>query len=244
MKITYLGQCAYIIEMGGVRVVSDPYLSDAIKGWQRAFPAPCTLKEANPDVVIISHNHIDHMDPITLGQYISEGGAAPIAAPAPECFRLEKFGVTNIIEARAEMPFMIGDVKITPIMCAHTEPHTDDAGRFRELSYFIEYGDEKLFFGGDFSMYDGVTARLAAEKPQYIIVPANGRDEARIAAHIIGNTHPWEAAKLAADCGATLIPSHWDLYAENGCSREDITSAAEKYNAKVEILTHGVPFEA
>lgn len=244
MRLTYLGQCGFLVEIAGVRIVTDPYLSDSIESWTRAYAPPCTLWEAKPDLVVISHSHIDHLDPKTLGDYRAADGNCAIAAPAPECAPLEEMGFKNVIYARAEQPFCVGGVKITPIMCAHTEPHTDDLGRFRELSYIIEAGDEKLFFGGDFSLYDGVTQRLAAEKPAYIIVPANGRDEARTANNIIGNTHPWEAAQLAKDCGATLIPSHYDLYAENGCSLDDILSAAAKTGAKVITPKPGIPFDA
>lgn len=244
MKLTYLGQCGFLVEMAGIRIVTDPYLSDSIEGWTRAYEPPCTLAEANPDLVVISHSHIDHLDPATLGAYRAAGGNCAIAAPAPECGPLEKLGFENIIYARAEQSFQVGGVRVTPIMCAHTEPHTDDAGRFRELSYIIEAGGEKLFFGGDLSLYDGLSRRLALEKPQYIIIPANGRDEMRTDRNIIGNTHPWEAAQLAKDCGATLIPSHYDLYAENGCAPEDIRSSASRIGAKLLTPKPGVTIEA
>jgi L-ascorbate metabolism protein UlaG (beta-lactamase superfamily) len=244
MKLTYLGQCGFLVEIAGTRIVTDPYLSDSIERWTRAYAPPCTLAELKPDLVVISHSHIDHMDPATLGAYRAAGGNCAIAAPAPECAPLESLGFENIIYARAEQPFDIGRVRVTPIMCAHTEPHTDDAGRFRELSYFIEADGEKLFFGGDFSLYDGVTQRLAAEKPAYIIIPANGRDEVRTANDIIGNTHPWEAAQLAKACGATLIPSHYDLYSENGCAPEEIRSAASEIGAKLLMPEPGAAFDA
>ena len=83
MKLTYLGQCGFLVETAGVRVVTDPFFGE-IPGWTRAYPAPCTLKDLQPDVVIISHSHMDHLNEPTLAAYRAAGGDCPIAAPAPE----------------------------------------------------------------------------------------------------------------------------------------------------------------
>ncbi len=239
MHLTYLGQCGFLFETAGVRIVTDPYLSDSIATWQRQYPVPCTLADLKPDAVLISHAHCDHLDPQTLRPYRDQGGDCIIAAPAPECAPLYEMGFSRVIPARAEQAFSIGDVRITPIMCAHTEPHADDQGRFRELSYFIESPEGKWFFGGDLSLYDGLRERLCREKPALVILPCNGRDERRTAANIIGNTTAEEAARLARDCGAVLIPAHFDLYAENGCSLSHIEEMAEAAGAQLLRIAPG-----
>lgn len=234
MKLTYLGQCGFLIETAGVRIVTDPFLSDHLHGWKREYPSPCALADLKPDLVIISHSHLDHMNPPTLEAYHASGGDCPIAAPAPECAPLHEMGFSGVIEARAEQPFTVGSVRLTPIMCAHTEPHTDDAGRFRELSYMIESPEGTLFFGGDLSLYDGLAQRIQRDHPSHLILPCNGRDEERTAKNIIGNVTCVEAAQLAKDCGAVLIPAHYDLFLNNGCPLAEIEAAADA--AGVELL--------
>lgn len=81
---TYLGQCCFLLEFDGTRIVTDPHFSE-LRDCPRNYPAPCTLAELAPDAVIISHSHIDHLDPLTLAPYIQAGGQATIHAPAPEC---------------------------------------------------------------------------------------------------------------------------------------------------------------
>ncbi|MBQ4089179.1 MAG: MBL fold metallo-hydrolase [Clostridia bacterium] len=246
MKLTNLGQCGFVIETGGAKLVTDPYLSYTVDEnhyseatpWVRLYAPPCALIDAAPDVVVISHSHDDHMDPKTLGDYRAAGGDCVIAAPAPECGKLEELGFSNIVYARAEQAFEAKGFKVTPIICAHTEPHVDDRGSFRELSYIIEAEGKKLLFGGDLSIYDGLVERVARENIDYALIPANGRDDERTANDIIGNTDAAEAAYLAAAWDCVLVPTHYDLYAINGCPAEEIIAAAEKAGAK--ILMPGV----
>lgn len=249
MKLRYLGQCGFLIDTGDIKIVTDPHLSDLLgrfateeMPWRRLYPPPCALIDLKPDLVLISHDHGDHMDPITLGEYRAAGGDCAIAAAEPVCGRLVDMGFSNIIKARAERKFEIGGVVITPIPCAHTELHTVE-GMFRELSYLIEVGGKTLFFGGDMSLYDGLFERLAREKIDYMMIPANGRDEYRTSRHIIGNTNCREAARLAADLGAGFIPTHHDLYECNGCPADEIALAAEEAGARLIVIAPGAEIE-
>ncbi|MBM4156167.1 MAG: hypothetical protein FJ221_14250 [Lentisphaerae bacterium] len=66
MKATWLGQSGYLLEGGGVRLAIDPYLSDAVEraqGLKRLVPPPCTVAELAPDVLLITHDHLDHLRP-------------------------------------------------------------------------------------------------------------------------------------------------------------------------------------
>lgn len=251
MKLTNLGQCGFVIEAGGKRLVTDPYLSYTVDEkhyseatpWKRLYEPPCALIDVKPDVVVISHSHDDHMDPKTLGDYRAAGWDCIVAAPAPECGKLEELGFSNIVYARAEQAFEACGFKVTPIICAHTEPHVDDMGRFRELSYIIEAEGKKLLFGGDLSIYDGLVERVARENIDYALIPANGRDDERTANDIIGNTDAKEAAQLAAAWGCVLVPTHYDLYAINGCPAEEITAAADGAGAKYIMLKVGETIE-
>ncbi|NLG24968.1 MAG: MBL fold metallo-hydrolase, partial [Clostridiales bacterium] len=205
LTITYLGQCGFLIEGEGARIATDPYLSDYVDKllysertpWKRLYPPPTTLARLRPDAVAISHAHYDHMDPETIGQYLAAGGEAVFAAPAPEVPALGALGVQKVIEARAEQPFAVGGATITPIACAHTQFHTDDQGRFHELSYLIELDGNVVFFGGDMSLYDGLAERLACANCHLLLLPVNGRDAARTENDIIGNIDAAEAAALA-----------------------------------------------
>ncbi|MBQ3222944.1 MAG: MBL fold metallo-hydrolase [Clostridia bacterium] len=240
LKVTYLGQCCFLLEADGIRIVTDPYLSNYVdknhEGWKREYEAPCALKELKPDLVLISHSHDDHMDPQTLGEYRKSGGNAAIAAPAPETGLLKDIGFSRIIDARAEREFHCKDAVITPIACAHTTLDMDENGRFRNLSYLIDFGECCVFFGGDMSLYDGLKERILLENCDLLLLPCNGRDEERTSQGIIGNTTAEEAAQLSAELGVPFIPAHHDLYVHNGRPTEEIVQAAKDAGAEIFVL--------
>ena len=238
-RLTALGQCGFLLDTGKTRIVTDPFLSDSVDRmfysektpWKRRYAPPCTLAALKPDAVVISHSHTDHMDPWTLGPYAKEDGSALILAPAPECAPLTEWGLKHIHPARAEEEVFVGEVRILPIPCAHTELHRDERGDFRELSYFLCFGDQKIFFGGDMSLYPGLEERLAKEKPTLLLLPCNGADEKRTELGVIGNIGHREACALSASLRVPFIPMHHDLYDFNGCAEDVILAEAEKTGA-------------
>jgi L-ascorbate metabolism protein UlaG (beta-lactamase superfamily) len=244
LVITYLGQCGFLMDFGDTRIATDPYLSDYVDKtcssvqtpWQRLYPPPVTLHELMPGGILISHSHEDHLDPWTLQPYLSKNPSCKVAAPAPECGILERIGASGIIHARAEESFFIGSVKVTPIPCAHTQLHTDEAGRFRELSYIMEHGNIRVFFGGDMSQYDGLHKRMLEAGLHLLLLPVNGGDAERTSKGIIGNIGCAQAASLAASLNVPYIPMHHDLYAINGCAQEEIIMAAEAAKAQAHLL--------
>lgn len=236
MLIRYLGQCGFAFQFKSVCLVTDPYLSDYVDkncsddqlSWVRAYPPPLTLKEVKPDVILISHGHVDHLDPWTLGPYAQEAPAVPIVVPALVRTIGERFGFENVIPAFAEKTIRHGDLTITPIPCAHTEIHYDADGNCCELSYFIECEGVRIFFAGDMSLYPGVAERVEAFAPDIVALPVNGRSDRLTALNVIGNLNHVEAIQLAKQCRARLlIPMHHDLYSVNGCDPEIVRKAAD-----------------
>src|SRR5206468_9475492 len=63
------GNAAVLIEAGGVRVLTDPWLSERVGPWRRARPCgfgPDLLQGVS--AVLISHAHPDHLDPASLAR--------------------------------------------------------------------------------------------------------------------------------------------------------------------------------
>jgi Beta-lactamase superfamily domain len=68
LRVTWLGHSTTLIEIGGLRVLTDPVWGSrasplSLAGPKRFQPVPVALREMPPvDLVIISHDHYDHLD--------------------------------------------------------------------------------------------------------------------------------------------------------------------------------------
>ena len=242
MKITFLGQCGFLLEGNAQRIVIDPYLSDFLDKnfskedvqWKRLFPPPTSLTCLNPDVILISHKHYDHLDPWTIRPYIEAGGKALFVAPYAAKERLEKQGVKNVCYIDAGETMKIGDCSIRAIACAHMELHVGSNGHYRELSYGIEESGNRILFAGDMMLRAGLEEEVRALACQLLLLPCNGRDAWRDAHNIVGNMTAEEAAAFAKNVGASMfIPMHHDLYDINRCNAEEIRVAAQKNDIAV-----------
>ena len=244
IKIHHLGQAGFSIKTESAHIIIDPYLSYSVDDgdkWTRKF-APPVLPENLTDVhiVLLSHDHLDHIDPETLRGIAKASPSCKFAASAYYAkSRLTEIGINeeNIIPLECDVMFAVTDnVTVTPIPAAHEELHPCIPGGYSELGFIINVSGTKIYHGGDTCVYEGLCDRIKGVDVG--ILPVNGRDEIRHQMNCIGNMNSEEAAKLANDAEIGLvIPCHWELYELNGETPENIRAAFSKYpHVKYELL--------
>lgn len=81
--VSWLGHSAMLMRVGGLWVLIDPVLSDTAGpvpgfGPARLTRLPLALKDLPPiDVVLVSHDHYDHLDLRTVQALMAQAGAPP-----------------------------------------------------------------------------------------------------------------------------------------------------------------------
>lgn len=238
LPITYFGQESMHIAHSGMQILVDPYLSDYVDQnccsenviWKRRYPAPVKAEELTEiDVVLCTHSHYDHADPITLAALAKSSSKAVFIVPAPIVDTVASYGVekSRIIGAYAGKPLSVGALTVSPFPAAHEELSPDENGNYACLSYKLEIGGFTLFHAGDCLVYEGLIERLG--KVDVMMLPVNGRSYfKRYRDDIIGNMTAYEAADLAQTVGAKLlIPMHFDLYDVNCVATSGVVDAIE-----------------
>lgn len=248
LRITWLGQAGFRIELDGAVVVVDPWLSPHE---DRLIPsAPLELAADGARVLLVTHEHLDHLDLPFLPQFLERAPDARIVMPAAIAELVE--GV--VPESRLVLvdPYDVVEVEgvevhVTPAFhgLGLEDAYGDGSavgGRPRFVGYALGR-NRRVYHAGDTIVTDELADALGGLDVAVALLPINGRDAEREARGIIGNMDAAEAVELALAVKArTLVPYHWDGFAGNTVDPETAVDAA---SGRLDVLvpTRLVPLE-
>lgn len=247
LKFQYLGQAGLRITDSTTTIVIDPYLSysvDRLEGfppgfWTRNYPPPIDPRRlADVNLVLCSHDHLDHTDPATLGPIAQASPHCRFAGPIPAIARMHATGIhlSRCIALNAGQCLAINEVLIETIAAAHESYEIDAAGNHQFLGFLIRWNGHTIYHAGDTVVTAELSARLEQERIDVGFLPVNGGDEDRRRLGIIGNMDVVAAAELAERRRFGLfIPLHYDLYASNGFSTDEFMRLWTRQPAAKEI---------
>jgi L-ascorbate metabolism protein UlaG (beta-lactamase superfamily) len=203
IRITYVGHATVQIEAGGTRLLTDPILRPRVAHLRRIVPLPPLQELRQPDAVLISHAHLDHLDPPSLRLL----RPCPVVAPRGCGRMLEHAGLGDVIEAVPGERLRIGSTEVAAALLAH-DGRRHPLSRAREtLGYFVE-GPEGIFFAGDTDLFDGMRAFAGALDVALLPIWGWGARVGR------GHLDPARAARAAALLEPRVaVPIHWGTLA-------------------------------
>lgn len=234
----WLGQAGFWFDSGAHNILIDPYLSDSLakkyagqaNDHQRMMEPPITADELlQPDIVLITHAHTDHMDPETLGPLAQRFPELPFVVPRAKLdVARERIGAdANLIPVSdGEMIKPLPGLTLQVLPAAHERLERDGEDNAVFLGYGIRTDGLTLYHSGDSIPFDGLMESVRQLAPDIALLPVNGRDETRLAAGIPGNFTLEEAVTLCQDAGiAWMIPHHFGMFAFNTLDEEIIDAA-------------------
>jgi L-ascorbate metabolism protein UlaG (beta-lactamase superfamily) len=197
LELTYVGHATVLIELDGVRIVTDPVLRPRLGPLRRHGPIPDPAHLAPLDGVLLSHGHPDHFDG---GSLRAIPGAPPLIVPRGLGSTASSSGLP-VVEVDANDCIDIGPVRVTAVPARHQR--WPRQRRARPLGYLIE-GSVGVYFAGDTAMYPGM-AGLAGHV-DVALLPVGRWGPPRGPARL----DPSTAVDAAALVGATVaVPIHW-----------------------------------
>lgn len=155
-RITFVNHSTFLIQAGGINILTDPVWSERVSpvsfaGPQRFHPPGIRFEDLPPiHLVLLSHNHYDHMDLPTLRNLHNRFQPVMVAPLGNQAF-LEKQG----FRIPKELDWWDGFEALPQCnITATPASHFSGRGFFdRDKSlwcgYFIEVGGKRIYFVGD-----------------------------------------------------------------------------------------------
>ncbi len=153
LVMSYLGHSTVVLEMDGVRVLTDPILRRRVGPLVRSAPPIHVDAWSEIDVVVLSHSHWDHLD---LGSLRLLGTHVPLVVPMGMGRRLRARGFRQVHEVTP------GDVVELAGLAIETTPALHRGfgppiGSTDLAVGFLIAGSRTVYFAGDTALFAGMS---------------------------------------------------------------------------------------
>jgi L-ascorbate metabolism protein UlaG (beta-lactamase superfamily) len=200
-RITYVGHSTVLVELDGVRLLTDPLLRARLLHLRRVGPVDHSALE-KPDAVLLSHVHFDHLDFPSLRRL---GRNTRIVVPQGAGRFVERKGFTEVTELAIGQELLIGSLVVRGAPAIHDSARRPLGVRAVPMGHVIE-GSTRIYFAGDTDVFDGMAALAPVD---LALLPIWGWGPT------LGHGHmsPKEAAEAARLLQASVaIPIHWGTF--------------------------------
>jgi L-ascorbate metabolism protein UlaG (beta-lactamase superfamily) len=137
MKLTYIRWSMTIIETNGLTIITDPVFH--ILGAHQAPKSYTFDRLPRPDLVFLSHTHIDHFAPSVLKRLDPR---TPVWAPSDKLEKLSQLGLQALRGVHEWESDKLRGIRLTAVPAVHSGG---------ELGLVVE-GDRTVYFAGDSSL--------------------------------------------------------------------------------------------
>ena len=170
MKITWLGQGGLLMEKEDLVIMIDPYFSDSvgeINPQKRRRVDVCKeLFDIKPDVMIFTHNHLDHYDPKTVARFIREDTSITVLAPLSVWNEAKNIGGdNNFVVFNRKTTWTQSGVSFSAVRAEHSDEYA--------VGVVIDDGDKKYYITGD-TLYNEEIFKDIPNDIYAMFLPVNG----------------------------------------------------------------------
>jgi L-ascorbate metabolism protein UlaG (beta-lactamase superfamily) len=200
-RIEYVGHATVLVDLDGVRLLTDPLLRNRVAHLRRSAPVPARTGRG-VDAVLISHAHYDHLDLPSLEKL---GKKLPVVVPRGLGGLLRKRRFESVLEVEVGETLAIGSLRIRAVHADHDGSRGPFGASADPVGYVIS-GSKSVYFAGDTDLFD----EMAELGPVDVaLVPIWGWGPGLGSGHL----DPARAAEAVARIRPALtIPIHWGTY--------------------------------
>lgn len=172
VEVTMIGHATLLIQVNGLNLITDPVFSNRASPFQFAGP-----KRVNPpgvsfdklpkiDAVLLTHNHYDHLDILTLGKLVERDNPTIITPLGNDTIVKDAIKAANVVTGDwGDVVEIANNTKIHFEPCHHWSARGMKDRRMALWSAFvIETENTKIYHIGDTGFHSGVNYKAVDEK--------------------------------------------------------------------------------
>ena len=218
-NVLWVGHASIMINHSNLTILTDPHFSDYASplpflGPKRVTTVPFTIPELPLlDVVIISHNHFDHLDEKSIRQIAIYQPNITFLVPLGLKKLLLEWGANNVRELDWWQSIEIKGATFQPTPVQHWSKRSAfDRNKTLWAGWMTQWQDFSFYFAGDTGYsndFKEVSSRLG--NPDLAAIPIGAYEPRKFmkSAHI----NPEEAVMVFNDLGARhAIAIHWGTF--------------------------------
>ncbi len=200
-SVVYVGHATTLIEIDGVRLLTDPLLRRHVGHLKRLVPLGESLPP--PDAVLLSHQHADHLDLPSLRRL---GQSVRLLVPRGVGWFLRRQGFRNVVELSQGEATDVGGLAIEALPAVHDGRRYPFGKKVAAIGYSVT-GSRSFYFAGDTDVFEAMRELAGADAA---LLPVSGWGATVGPGHL----DPARAAEAVSLLRPRLaIPIHWGTYA-------------------------------
>ncbi|GAA4782662.1 MBL fold metallo-hydrolase [Actinomycetospora chlora] len=217
LAVTWLGHASVLLEVDGRRLLVDPVWSERTSpvpgfGPRRLHPPPATLAGIGEvDVVLLTHDHYDHLDRRTVSALARDTGAV-LVAPVGVGAHLRFWGVpaARIVEADWDGVVEVAGLALTCLEARHFSGRGFRRNTTQWAAWKVAGPEHAVYVGGDTGPTEAHARTGAAHGPfDLTVLPIGAYADIWPDIH----TTPEQAVAAHRDLGgAVMLPVHWATF--------------------------------
>jgi L-ascorbate metabolism protein UlaG (beta-lactamase superfamily) len=217
LRAIWFGHSSVLVEIEGVRLMTDPVLSDVVSpvpiGPKRMHPPPIELNDlAGIDAVLISHDHYDHLDMRTIQHLASQGTQFYVGLGIGAHLERWQVAPAQIHEMDWWESLELKNVQINCTPARHYSGRKRQDNSTLWASWVVKGAQRSFYFSGDTGYaehFRAIHARFGTTELNLIKIGAYGTPPSWLDIHM----DPESAIKADQDLGGgLLLPVHWATF--------------------------------
>jgi L-ascorbate metabolism protein UlaG (beta-lactamase superfamily) len=153
-QITWIGHASFLFTLGGRRILVDPVFSHWVGPIARLAPPGIAVDALPPvDVVLVTHNHRDHLDPASLSRL---GRAPHYVVPLGNGDLVRSLGAEKVTELDWWQSKDLGSIEVTLVPARHwSMRYPWDRNDALWGGFVVRSNEGAAYHAGDTGLFDG-----------------------------------------------------------------------------------------